>query len=601
MKVKLNFLRYIFLLLILCSCKKVDVLYSGIQYDVYKVVFESNGGTLISGKAVQYTKLDEEPIYPIYEKTMAEFIDFTKTIDEENKVITFTANYQDLTIKDLSPFELLDDITFGYNYVLGDVGDEDTDTGKIFDLLVEKNINAVAIPCRFYEHMDENFIIDNDYLEEIKAQVDEAIKRNLYCMLCFFDSTKVRWGTLDYDNYDQFMTIMDVQVKQIAEYFKGYNELVMFSFLGEPKNYNGYIFDKEAAHILNIANQKFIDLIRQTGGNNRYRNLVVSTGFSAYDGIGYQYFKMPNDNHTLVRVHAYNPVNFTLTDTMEETSWDENEQAYKLELLSIMKTINENFIQKGIPVFIGEFGSRDKNNAAERAKWLEYYVSAAYSYQIKCFSWESPKLNINIDYTFSLIDRYSYTWAFPEYTDKLESLIKDQNYIPFYLETYNYTQSIVDELIIPTMITNLLTNQQEKVEIIYDQNKVKQIDGKYYAVETGSIIFSYVLNDYTYYYEVTIVPNYEIMDSQFRIIVKYNDDGILQCFIETFGYSVMRVDYDWYSTDESILTINKYSSITIHNDGTCAIYAVHRETGKIGVVEVVIKNGKLDSYYSYTN
>ena len=60
----------------------------------------------------------------------------------------------------------------------------------------------------------------------------------------------------------------------------------------------------------------------------------------------------------------------------------------------------------------------------------------------------------------------------------------------------------------------------------------------------------------------------------------------------------MRVDYDWYSFDENICSVSKYSTLTLKNDGTVAIMAVHKETKKIGIVVLEIKDKKLISYSS---
>jgi len=55
----------------------------------------------------------------------------------------------------------------------------------------------------------------------------------------------------------------------------------------------------------------------------------------------------------------------------------------------------------------------------------------------------------------------------------------------------------------------------------------------------------------------------------------------------------MRVDYDWYSFDENLLTIDKYSTITCKGDGTTAIMAVNKKDKTVGIIEVVIKNKKI--------
>lgn len=49
----------------------------------------------------------------------------------------------------------------------------------------------------------------------------------------------------------------------------------------------------------------------------------------------------------------------------------------KSELRDLFSTLKSNFRDKGIPVVIGEFGSTDKNNTAERVKWATDYTALA--------------------------------------------------------------------------------------------------------------------------------------------------------------------------------------------------------------------------------
>ena len=49
----------------------------------------------------------------------------------------------------------------------------------------------------------------------------------------------------------------------------------------------------------------------------------------------------------------------------------------KNELQGLFSTLKSNFRDKGIPVVIGEFGSTDKNNTAERVKWATDYTALA--------------------------------------------------------------------------------------------------------------------------------------------------------------------------------------------------------------------------------
>ena len=93
-------------------------------------------------------------------------------------------------------------------------------------------------------------------------------------------------------------------------------------------------------------------------------------------------------------------------------------------------------------------------------------------------------------------------------------------------------------------------------------------------------------------------PNEEVTNPTVELVINSEDTGYLQCFIVSEGHSSSRLDYDWSSTNEAILTISSYSTITILSDGSCSIICKHKTTGEIGVVDVVIQNGEIVSYTS---
>ena len=144
-------------------------------------------------------------------------------------------------------------------------------------------------------------------------------------------------------------------------------------------------------------------------------------------------------------------------------------------------------------------------------------------------------------------------------------------------------------------MTNILTNEVYNVDVKYDKDKFVEKDGKLYAIEPGIYYFSFEVEGYTYYYQKNIMVDYKLYDCSFAIEIKENNDKQLQCYIITNGKPTSRLKYDWYSTDTNILTISKYSTISIFNDGVVAIIATNKDNKEVGVIELTIKNGKIVS------
>lgn len=566
---------------------------------IYQVVFDSNGASLLSGKEIQYVIDKKDIIYPIYEYYLKEFDGFLEEIDEENHIINFKAKWKDLDILDLNANEWLNNINFGWNYV--NISQEvDNDHGKIFDLLIDSGINAITLPFNI------SFIINDDYsevilenLNSLKEIVDEAIEREMYVIIAPYDSYTKRWSSLNYENKNNLLKIINTSYKDFVTFFKDYDEHLAISFLAEPRDYDDNSLDKEAYWVLNEANKEFVQMVRNTGGNNLYRNLIITTGWSKTTS---QYFEMVDDSHVIVRLHTYIPFEFVHDDDYIHAKWVDKEKEYKTELLEVFQNIKTNFTDKNIPVYIGEFGSRDKGFDNERKLWIEYIVSLAKSQNIKMFTWEAARVHKDKEFTFSLIDRDNYTWLFPEMTDRLVEMLTNDTYIPFFEELKNKNHFLDEEIIIPEYFTDPKTNERFTINVIYDEKDIVKIDNKLYPANIGEIYFKVTINDYDYYYKYNVLPPWDKYETSFTMYIKNNDQGITQCYIDDYyitrGISQMRVDYDWYSTDTSILTINKYSSIEIVNDGTCAIVAINKETQEYGVIEVTIKNKKIVSFSS---
>ncbi len=584
------------------SWKKID---SGNIYiatyeqtnELYTITFSGEGGELVFGSEVQYLKKGEKPVCPVYEKHMYEFIGFDKEVDIVTKNETYKAIYNPLTIRDIKSKELIKEFSLGWNYVA--CMDESNDDEKIIDLLLEKGINVLTIPTIWMKYANDDYTIKNEYLEKLKRIVDLAVSKNMFVVICSYDAYNIEWSSLTYKNYDRILDIVNVQWGQLGNLFKNYDEKVIFSFLNEPRNYDTNEVDGEAFHILNELNEYFVNLIRAQGGNNKYRHLFITTGWTRTDTDSYVYFKMPKDDYVMVSLHAYNPFGLVHEPSMDESSFTEKEEEYKSEILKVMHTIDKNYTQKGIPAVITEFAFRDKQNDTERAKWLEYYLSVANSVNLKCFLWDCAKAHLDKDYSFGLIDRVNNQWVYKEYTDKIGEIINGNKYLDFYKEIKNVKMSINSKIILPNKLTNIKTNEIiTDFELFYDKSLVTQKEDGLYANKPGVIYIGIKLNDYIYYYKIEVFPDYLTYKTDFELSVKENDAKVLQCYIETKFFSQMRVDYDWYSFDENICSVSKYSTLTLKNDGTVAIMAVHKETKKIGIVVLEIKDKKLISYSS---
>ena len=85
----------------------------------------------------------------------------------------------------------------------------------------------------------------------------------------------------------------------------------------------------------------------------------------------------------------YSPAGFVNKDVTWVKTTEVFDDAGKREVDNAMNSIKTNFIDKGIPVIIGEWSATWKDNADEQAKYAEYTISAAEKIGVKCFYWDN--------------------------------------------------------------------------------------------------------------------------------------------------------------------------------------------------------------------
>lgn len=269
-------------------------------------------------------------------------------------------------------------------------------TKKLIKSVKENGFNAIRIPVTYLEKMDSDGKIDKKWLFRVKEVVDYVIEENMYCIINVHHDCgggNDAWLRADKEMYSKGMSEKyEYLWKQIADYFKDYDEKLLFESFNEilDKNSNWGGSNQESYEIVNKLNQLFVDTIRNSGGNNYFRNLIVLTYGASSADSQVSGFSVPTDkikNHLIAEVHIYNPSDFC--NGIDET-WDLSD---KNEIETIFSRLNEKIITKQkVPMIVGEFGSQDKFNTEkytkEREKYAFDFVSSAKKYGITCFWWD---------------------------------------------------------------------------------------------------------------------------------------------------------------------------------------------------------------------
>ncbi|MBR4826435.1 MAG: cellulase family glycosylhydrolase [Bacteroidales bacterium] len=152
--------------------------------------------------------------------------------------------------------------------------------------------------------------------------------------------------------------------------------------------------------ILDQWNQVFVDAVRATGGNNATRWLGVPS-YCANPEYS-KNMAIPTDpaNKLAVAVHFYDPSDYTIGDA-QYSDWGHTGESGKKSnggdedhVKDVFGMLYSNFIAKGIPVYLGEYGCSMRAQSDSRAwkfylYYMEYVTKAAKTYRIPCFIWDN--------------------------------------------------------------------------------------------------------------------------------------------------------------------------------------------------------------------
>ncbi len=333
----------------------------------------------------------------------------------------------ELTIADISSMDLVADMKIGWN--LGNTLDATGGIGimsetawgnpktkpEMIDAILEAGFNVIRIPTTWDGHFGPapEYKIHDIWLQRVKEVVDYAYEKGAYVIL---NTHHEEWYMPTEENKEANGEQLAALWSQIAEYFKEYDERLIFEGLNEPrlrgtaKEWTG---DNKASEVINYWEQLFVDAVRATGGNNTLRHLMI-TGYAASSSRdNLAKIVLPEDDKLIISVHAYNPYNFAL-NANGTAKWDAEKDGKDLDYF--INSLNDLFISKGIPVIIGEFGAVNKDNIEERVEWAGYYVSKAKELGIPCVWWDNNGFTGNGE-NFGLLDRRTLEFPFPELVD----------------------------------------------------------------------------------------------------------------------------------------------------------------------------------------
>ncbi len=335
--------------------------------------------------------------------------------------VTAAAADPDPVMQDVSTMELVRDMGIGINLgnTLESAGDwiaqwsdgsvhayetawgSPDVTKEMIQGYADAGFGVLRIPVAWTNRMkdDGTYTIDQEWMDRVTQVVDWTLEANMYAIVnIHWDNG---WMNEYYKHPEESLSRFTRYWEQIAENFRDYGDHLMFEAQNEELGWNdvwnqwgGTSGKTESYAMVNEINQRFVDTVRASGGNNEKRHLLVSGYNTNIDLTCDPLFKMPDDpaGRLAISVHYYTPAGFAILEEDADwgkatSTWGSDSEVQELE--RYMDKMKTTFIDKGIPVIIGEYGCPVKNKEPESIRrFLSSVCREAYERQLCPVMWD---------------------------------------------------------------------------------------------------------------------------------------------------------------------------------------------------------------------
>lgn len=303
-----------------------------------------------------------------------------------------------------------------------------TVTKALITAVKNAGFKTIRIPVSYLNYIGAapNYTINSTWLARVKEVVDYAYSQGLYVIINIhgdgYNSVTGSWLLCNGSDQTTIKAKYTKVWQQIANTFINYDEHLIFESMNEE--FDGTYGTPNTTYYSNINayNQLFVDTVRQTGGNNSSRWLLIpGWNTDITYTVGNYGFQMPTDSYRsstvpsgekriMVSVHYYSPWDFcgeesmtitqwgaSSTDSSKKSTWGQEDYLY-----SQFYSLYSKFTSQGYPVVVGEFGSIDKSNASYRAALAYAVADASQQYGCVPVVWDN---GYNGTYGFGLFNR----------------------------------------------------------------------------------------------------------------------------------------------------------------------------------------------------
>lgn len=331
-------------------------------------------------------------------------------------------------IRGISPLDVVREMKVGWN--LGNTldthpGDETSwgnplTTKQMIDAVKAAGFNTVRLPVTWKDHLGPapDYVIDAAWLARVQEVASYVIENDMYAIV---NTHHDEWVSLMPDADHSLITDKLSKLwTQIATAFRNFDDHLVLETLNEPRTTDATEWTggtPAARLILNDYNAAAVRAIRQTGGNNAFRFVMIPTHGANSATQCVNDLVIPDDDpRIIISLHTYYPWAFAgdAAGTAEFGS-PADLAAIEAELDRIASLT----VKKGRAAIIGEWGTVDKGNTAARVTHARAYAAAVAQRGMLSVWWDNNLVGAEMG--FGLLNRSTLSWHYPEIKDALLS------------------------------------------------------------------------------------------------------------------------------------------------------------------------------------
>lgn len=312
---------------------------------------------------------------------------------------------------------------------------------ELFTSIKELGFDSIRIPVTWHHYVSDapEYKIEPERMARVRQVVDQALDAGLIVIINSHHDNSMYTPTQE--NADNAVNFVEKIWSQVAEEFKDYDNNLIFESMNEPvinDSEHMWAYDPNCtecclkAKVTARANQAFVNAVRNAGGRNDSRYLILKCVAPIPTISVTLHRTLPKDSaekRLLVGVQEYCPNELCLFGDMsinEYNDYTENLLAERMDMLY------NAFVKKGIHVVYCEMGITNKNNPEDRYKWHKFHISEAKKRGIACFVWDNGNTQPGGE-SFGIVSKKTgkvYKESISAFNGMMEGIGKTEKVIP---------------------------------------------------------------------------------------------------------------------------------------------------------------------------